>query len=318
MKRNEMKVLGRTGINVSPLCLGTMTFGREADEQTSLAMLDRALDAGVNFIDTANIYGQGRSEAIVGRWLKRHRDRVVLASKVFGQMGDRPNDRGNSRSNILAAVEASLQRLQTDHLDCYYLHQWDPDTALDESLAALETLVQQGKIRYAAISNFSAWQTMKALWTAAGNGYRPVVALQPMYNLLKRQAEVEILPMAQSEQLAVCPYNPMAAGLLTGKYLDGEQGRLAENEMYRKRYGDPGYTDIVARFVAYARERNIFPGTLAVAWVMHHPAVTSTIIGARNMEQLEAVLATTDVELSTAERDQISALSPPPPLATDR
>jgi aryl-alcohol dehydrogenase-like predicted oxidoreductase len=309
---------GRTGIRVSAFCMGTMTFGKEADENTSRAIMDRAWDAGINFFDTANVYNKGLTEEIVGRWAKPRRAQLVIASKVRFPVGEDPNDWGTSRRHILMSVEQSLKRLQTDWLDVLYLHRWDEATPLEESLAALNTLVEQGKVHYAAVSNFSAWQTMKAVAEARHRHQAPITGIQPMYNLLKRQAEVEIFPLAQAEGLAVCPYNPLAAGILTGKYLREEKGRLNESDMYARRYGAHAEDGVAARFVAHARERGVSPAALAVAWVAAHPAVTAPILGARSLEQLNDTLGCVDIALTPGERTDISRLSAAPPLATDR
>ncbi|MGI6461009.1 MAG: aldo/keto reductase [Candidatus Hydrogenedentales bacterium] len=309
---------GNTGIRVSPVCLGTMTFGNEADERTSRVLMDRAFDAGINFFDTANIYNKGLTEEIVGRWLPARRDAIVLASKVHFPTGEGPNERGSSRRHILMEVDKSLQRLQTDWLDILYLHHWDPDSPLEETLAALTVLVEKGKVHYCGVSNFAAWQTMKAVALSRAGGWAPITCIQPMYNLVKRQAEVEILPMAASEQLAVCPYNPLAAGLLTGKYRRGGTGRLDESPMYKDRYADPVYAECAGRFVDHAREQGWPSAALAVAWVMAHPAVTSAIIGARNLEQLDETLGCLDISLDPVQRAELSALSIEPPPATDR
>lgn len=310
--------LASTGVKVSRVCLGTMTFGKEADEAEGRAIMDRAFDAGINFFDTANIYNKGITEEIVGRWMKGRRDGIVLASKCHFPTGDGVNERGSSRRHILRAVEDSLRRLQTDWIDLLYLHHWDDEAALEQSLAALDTLVRQGKIMYCGVSNFSAWQTMKAAALARSLGLAPIVAMQPMYNLVKRQAEVEILPMAQSEKIAICPYNPLAAGLLTGKYHRNQTGRLKESEMYERRYANPEYWDTAGRFVDYAGQVGQPPAALALAWVMSHPAVTSAIIGARSIDQFNDTVRGGEIALSPEEREVISALSPTPPRATDR
>jgi aryl-alcohol dehydrogenase-like predicted oxidoreductase len=309
---------GRTGIKVSEICLGTMTFGNEADEDASRAMMDRAFDAGVNFFDTADIYNQGRTEEIIGRWLPERREQIVLASKVYFPTGEGVNDRRSSRRHIVRGVERSLKRLQTDWLDVLYLHHWDDKTPIEESLSALTHLVDRGKVLYVGISNFAAWQAMKAVAVAREHGFAPIAVTQPMYNLLKRQAEVEILPMALSEGLAVCPYSPMGAGLLTGKYQRKESGRIDVNPMYQERYKDPVHREVSDRFVAHAAERGVAPAALSIAWVLSHPAITSAIIGARNLEQLEAALEATTISLTPEDRQEISALSPEPPLPTDR
>ncbi|MBI4559921.1 MAG: aldo/keto reductase [Candidatus Hydrogenedentes bacterium] len=310
--------LGRTGVRVSEICLGTMTFGKETDDVTAVAIMNRALEVGINFFDTANIYNKGVTEEIIGRWIGPHREQIVVASKAHFPTGEGVNDRGSSRRHIFQAVEKSLKRLQTDWLDLLYLHHWDADTALEESLSALSDLVRQGKVLYCGVSNFSAWQTMKAIAVAGANRFAPVVCIQPMYNLVKRQAEVEILPMAQSEGLAVCPYSPIGAGLLTGKYQRGEPGRLHDNAMYRERYKNPEYREVGERFVKYAQAKGLSPAALAVAWVVSHPAVTSAIVGARDLEQFNDTLGCLEMCLTPEARAEITALSIEPPLATDR
>lgn len=310
--------LACTGVRVSELCLGTMTFGNEADEAMSQRLMDRAYERGINFLDTADVYNNGLSEEILGRWMGEKRRRIVLATKAYFPTGDDVNDRGGSFRHIVLTVEASLRRLQTDWIDILYLHLWDDHTAIEETLRAVDLLVRQGKVLYFGVSNFAAWQTIKAMAAAREKGFTPVTAVQPMYNLLKRQAEVEILPMAASEGLAVCPYNPLAAGVLTGKYLEGQSGRLDEIEVYKERYSGDGTSAVTERFVTHARERGESPAALAAAWVKSHPAVTSAIIGARNLEQLNDTLAAADIELSAQEREVISDLSPAPPPATDR
>jgi len=312
------RLLGNTGMRVSELCLGTMTFGKEADATTSFAIMNRAHELGINFLDTANVYNDGVTEEIVGRWISSRREEVVLASKAHFATGPGPNESGSSRRHLILSVEKSLRRLKTDWLDILYLHHWDDDTAIEQTLAALTTLVEQGKILHVGISNFSAWQTMKAVATAKCGGYTVPVVTQPMYNLVKRQAEVEILPMAQAEGLAVCPYNPLAAGLLTGKYHRDETGRLNENDMYKKRYENPQYWDVARKFVDYADAHHQSPAALALAWVRSHPAITSPIIGARNLNQLNDCLGCLNINLTPDLRREISALSVEPPLATDR
>ncbi len=317
----QYRPLGRTGIKVSALCFGTMSFGGVADEETSAAMFKRCLDVGINFFDCANVYAGGRSEETLGRLMAGLRDDLVITSKVCSPVGKGPNDRGLSRRHIMMQVEQSLQRLQTDRLDVYFVHHFDADTPMEETLRALDDLVHQGKIVYTGVSNWAAWQIAKALGISALKGLAAFACVQPMYNLVKRQAEVEILPLALSEGLGVIPYSPLGGGLLTGKYGPSRrpaQGRLVENEMYQKRYGDALYYEIAERFAAYARERGHHPATLAVAWVMSHPAVTAPIIGARNLEQLEASLAAAHVEMTPEWRAEISALSIQPPPATDR
>jgi aryl-alcohol dehydrogenase-like predicted oxidoreductase len=315
------RLLGRTGVRVSPLCLGTMAFGGDADEAESARMYALARDAGVDFVDTANVYSRGRSEEVVGRLIADERDQIVLTSKVFGRMGDGPNERGLSRRHIVSAVEASLRRLGTDRIDVYFVHQFDRDTPIEETLHALDDLVRRGLVLYPAVSNWAAWQIAKALGISAREGLARFEVIQPMYNLAKRQAEVEILPLAASEGVGVIPYSPLGGGLLVGRYLGrGAQqaGRLVENAMYAKRYARELESDVAERFVAYAAERGVHPATLAVAWVGSHPAVTAPIVGARNAEQLAPSLAAAAFTMTPAMRAEIAALTPPVPLAHDR
>ncbi|MBX3142845.1 MAG: aldo/keto reductase [Trueperaceae bacterium] len=317
----EYRNIGRTGVKVSSLCLGTMSFGGPADEAESGRMFERALEVGVNFIDTANVYNNGVSEEILGRLMRGRRDELVVVSKVHGRMGTGVHAGGASRRHIVAAVEQTLKRLGTDRLDFYLLHKFDNETSIDETLSAFDELIRRGLILYCGASNWSAWQTMKALGISGARGYQPFTLLEPMYNLLKRQAEVEILPLAQSEGLGVISYSPLAAGLLAGGYGVGKRpasGRLVENQMYMKRYGVDDYYEIADRFVALAQERGVHPATLAVAWTMAHPGVTAPIIGARDVAQLEPSLAAASFEMTPELWAEVSALTPEVPLAHDR
>lgn len=315
------RTIGRTGVKVSHLCFGTMTFGDSADEAESARMFKACIDHGINFFDCANVYAKGRSEEILGDLISGMRDELVITSKVFGRTTQDINAGGLSRRHITKAIQDSLKRLKTDRLDVYFVHQFDAATPIEETLRALDDLVSQGLILYPAVSNWAAWQIAKALGISAKEQLARFELVQPMYNLAKRQAEVEILPMALSEGLGVIPYNPLGGGLLTGKYTTQsrpEVGRLVENAMYNKRYGNAEYYDIAERFIAYAASKGVHPVTLAVAWVGSHPAVTAPIIGARNVRQLEASLAAASFEMTPDMRSEISALSPEPPPATDR
>jgi len=317
----EYRTLGRTGVQVSRLCFGTMSFGGDADETASAAMFHRCREVGINFFDTADVYNGGRSEEILGKLIADCRDEIILTSKVHFPMSEDVNARGLSRRHIMLAVEGSLKRLGTDRLDLYFLHGFDEKTPIDESLRALDDLVHQGKILYPAASNWAAWQIATALGISAAAGLARFECIQPMYSLVKRQAEVEILPLAAAEGLGVISYSPLGAGLLTGKFGVDRMpatGRLVENLMYTRRYGDPNYYKIADNFATYAQERGMNPVSLAVAWVMSHPTITAPIIGARNVEQLEASLAALEVKMTPAWRAEISALSITPPLATDR
>lgn len=314
----EYNRLGKTGLLVSELCLGTMTFGNEADEKMSQALMEAALEAGINFFDAAHNYNKGATEEIVGRWIGPHRDDIILTSKVFFPTGGNMNDEGISRRNLIRSVEKSLRRMQTDYIDIVYLHHWDEHVPIEQSMAAMNTLVEQGKVHYVGVSNFSAWQTMRAQAAAEQHGFAPISVVQPMYSLVKRQVEVEIMPMADHEGFGMVPYNALGAGLLTGKYLEGGTGRLDEAEMYRQRYDNPLYVDITKKFVAHAKEKGVSPAALALAWVNSHPLVHSAIFGARNLDQFKDTMTCLDHKLSPEERQAISALSVDPPRATDR
>jgi aryl-alcohol dehydrogenase-like predicted oxidoreductase len=317
----EYRFLGNTGVKISPLCLGTMSFGGDADFDTAEAMFRRCRELGINTLDCANVYEDGRSEEILGDLIADCRDDVVITTKAYFPTGEGPNDRGASRYHLVQAVENSLRRLDTDRIDVLFIHRFDEETALHETLRALDDLVRQGKVLYLGASNFAAWQVMKALGLQRRKGWTPFHVIQPMYNLAKRQAEVELLPMAQSEELGVLSYSPLGGGLLTGKYGLKErpdEGRLVENEMYRTRYGDEIHYQVAERFTQFAENHGYDPVPLAVAWVKEHPAVTAPIIGGRNLEQLEGSLASLDVDMTPDLHEAISDLSPTPPPATDR
>ena len=317
----QLARLGRTGVQVSRLALGVMSFGGDADAATSAAIYARARAAGVTLIDTADVYSDGRAEEILGGLIAgAERDRIVLASKAYFPTGPGANDRGTSRYHLVRAVEASLRRLRTDRLDLYYLHRFDDDTAIDETLRAMDDLVRAGKVLYPACSNFAAWQVAHALGVAAQQRLAPMVAIQPMYNLLKRQAEVELLPMAQALGLAAIIYSPTAGGLLTGKYSGPTPatGRITTNHRYQLRYADPAYRAAAAGLGAIAGEFGVAPATLAVAWAMAQPGVTSVLLGARDVSQLDQTLNAATLTLDDATIARITALTPTPPPATDR
>jgi aryl-alcohol dehydrogenase-like predicted oxidoreductase len=317
----EYCFLGKTGIQVSSLCMGTMTFGREADKAASRDIFDRCRDAGINFFDCANVYNEGRAESILGELISDCRNELVVSSKFGSPMGTGYNAQGGSRRHLISSLEASLKRLNTEYIDIYFLHRFDEHTPLEETLRALNDVVAQGKVRYTGVSNFAAWQIAKALGISACNGWTSFDCIQPMYNLIKRQAEVEILPLSQSEKLGVVTYNPLGGGILSGKYIkDRESGsaRLADDDMYQKRYGEEWMFDTTRRFNRFAEEHGYHPVSLAVAWVSHHPAVTAPILGARNVEQLEDALRSVDIQLGPELYAEICRLTPTPPSATDR
>ena len=287
----KINTLPRTGLDVSRACMGTMTFGSQAGLAASQAMVDKCLDAGINFFDTANVYNQGRSEEILGQCLGSERKNVILASKARGAMGTGPEYVGLSRPAIRRAIGDSLRRLGTDYLDIYYLHQPDYETPVEETLDAMEELRREGKIRYAATSNHASWQVAEILWISEKKGYPPPVISQPMYNLLARGIEQEYLPFTRRFQVSVVSYNPLAGGLLTGKQelSSGPIGgsRFDGNQMYLKRYWHDSYFDAVAALKALAAAAGMSLVEMALAWVFHNPDVDSVLLGASRVEQLE-------------------------------
>jgi aryl-alcohol dehydrogenase-like predicted oxidoreductase len=314
----KFKLLGRTGVKVSELCFGTMSFGGDADEATSAAMYQACRDAGINFFDCADQYNKGVSEQILGRLIAGHRDELVITTKCFNPTGEDVNARGTSRRHVVRAVDASLKRLGTDRVDVLFLHHYDRRTPIEESMRALEDVVRAGKVLYPAVSNYSAWQTQRAVDIQERNNWARLSVIQPMYNLVKRQAEVELLPMAEDNGIGVIPYSPAAAGLLSGKYAGQASGRLATNKMYQARYGEPWVYEVAERFAAFCKERGFNPVATAVAWVGAHPAITAPIVGARNAEQLRDSLAAVSVDMTPTLREEIAALSRTPAPATDR
>jgi aryl-alcohol dehydrogenase-like predicted oxidoreductase len=308
--------LGRSGIKVSRICLGTMTFSREADEETSFKIMDRYVELGGNFLDTADAYSAGKSEEVVGRWLKQRgiRDNIILATKVYGAMGKRPNDRGLSRLHILHALEASLRRLQTDVIDLYQIHRWDPEAPPEETLETLNDLVREGKVHYIGCSNLAAWQLSKYLRIADQRVWARFISIQPIYNVLNRSIENELLPLCQEEGLGVITYNPLAGGMLTGKYKRGEKlpkgARLEAFPMYHDRYFTDEALDTVERFTAAANQKGVTMAQLALAWVLGEPRVTCPIVGARNLEQFNDTLGALRITLSPEERASIPSALP--------
>jgi aryl-alcohol dehydrogenase-like predicted oxidoreductase len=317
----QYRALGRTGVRVSRLGFGTMSFGGDADEEESGRLFRRCREAGINLFDCADVYNGGRAEEILGRLVAGARDEVVLCTKAYFPTGKDENARGSSRFHLVRAVDASLRRLGTDRIDLFYLHRFDDRTALDETLRAVEHLVAQGKILYPAVSNFAAWQTARTLGLAERLGFQPIVATQPMYSLLKRQAEVEILPLCAAERLACFPYSPLAGGLLSGKYgIDRRpaHGRIVDVGMYKDRYGAASNFEVADRFAALAADLGTAPAALAIAWVAAHPAVTAPLLGARSLDQLEPALGALKLDLTPELHARIAALTPAPPPATDR
>ena len=316
----EYKNLGRAGVKVSSLCFGTMTFGDGADEKTSATLYGMCRDKGINFFDCANVYAKGESERILGRLIKSHRDEVVIATKAYFKTSDDINGRGLSRFHLTKSLEQSLKRLDTDYVDLFYLHHFDEETPIEESLSTLNDFVRQGKVLYLGLSNFAAWQVMKSISITQLQNLAPISCIQPMYNLLKRQCESELLPMAASERLGVFPYSPLAGGWLSGKYINAEPavGRFKTSKMYQKRYEQERNKETTQAFLDFAKESNYHPVSLAIAWVGSNPNITATIIGARNEQQLGPALDSIDLVLSESDRNTISGFSLSPAIATDR
>lgn len=324
----KFKQLGRSGLIVSDLCLGAMIFGEQNERGTppdeATRMIHRFLDAGGNHIDTADVYVGGRSEEIVGQAIKDRRDQVILATKVWGQTGAGRNDRGLSRRHIMAGVEASLRRLQTEYIDLYYMHLWDPLTPLDESLRAFDDLMTSGKVRYIGVSNFKAWQVMKALATSDAHGWTRFVAAQYQYSLVKRDIEYEWSDLCRSEGVSLTPWGPLGGGFLSGKYRRGQrpqasdEGRIATTgadveEAWERRNTERNWAiiDVVGQI---AEDRGASYSQIALAWLRAQSTVASVIMGARTMQQLEDNLAAAEIDLNDDELARLNAVSALPEL----
>ena len=317
----EHRTLGATGTLVSSLCLGTMTFGDEADEETSRGMLDDFVEAGGTFIDTADVYSQGVSEEIIGRWLadRGNRDDLVIATKVRMPMGDRPNDAGLSRRHVLQGVEDSLRRLQVDHVDLLQAHAWDPLTPIEETLEAFDHLVTSGMVRYLGVSNMTGWQLQRAILVARYGGLAPIVTLQPHYNLLGRELEWELVPLCEDEGIGLLPWSPLGGGWLTGKYSRDQRPtgdtRLGDDpergiEAYDKRNTERTWR-ILDEVEAVARDRGVSMAQVALNWVTQQPMVSATILGARTREQLADNLGSAAWQLTADEMARLDEVSAP-------
>jgi len=317
----KFKLLGRTGVYVSELCFGTMSFGGDADKTESSKLYAAARNAGINFFDCANAYSAGEAERILGKLVKGHRDELVITSKCAMPISKEVNSGGTNRRHLKKAVEDSLRRLDMDYIDVFLMHRWNNDTPLEETLRGLEDLVRDGKILYPGASNYAAWQIAKGLGISAANHWSRFEVIQPMYNLVRRQVESEILPLAASEQVGVMTYGPVGGGLLSGKYGAGvkpENARLVTNKEYRARYDESWVYETAAAFTAFAGDQGVHPVSLAIAWVKANPMVTCPIIGARNVEQLKPSLEAINIAMPDELRHKISALSRSPAVATDR
>ena len=325
----KIKRLGRTGLKVTEVCLGTMTFGQQCDESTSFRIMDEAAEAGVTFIDTADVYpvpvsleASGRTEEIVGRWLKGKRDDFVLATKCRMQMGNRPNDVGLSRKHILSAIDDSLARLGTDYVDLYQVHAPDPETPIDETLSALDAIVRSGKALYIGCSNFQAWQLGNALWASDRLGLARFDSVQPRYNLLFREIEHELFPLCQDQGVGVIVYNPLAGGFLTGKHRrntpPADNTRFAvAGKLYLDRYWNEASFDVVERLRAFFETRGKSLTHAALSWVLHQQPVTSAIVGATSPEQLRDSLAGVNLELDPEELEMCDRVWYEVPRARD-
>lgn len=316
----KFRSMGRTGLKVSELCLGAMTFGRESSEEISIQMLNRFIEAGGNFIDTADVYSQGISEEILGRWLKTQpRDDFVIATKVRWPMGSGPNHVGLSRKHILDAVANSLRRLNTDYIDLYQVHMWDFTTPIEETLHTLDILVSAGKVRYVGVSNFSGWQLQKAIDLSRHMGWEAFTCLQPLYNLLDREAEWELIPICLNEGLGIIPWSPLRGGWLSGKY---QRGMAAPPEGTRvKTAEEQGWTEswslydnehtwhVIDTLMAVAQEVGKTPAQVALNWLLQRPGITAPIIGARTMAQLEDNLGAAGWSLSAEHMERLNQAS---------
>jgi aryl-alcohol dehydrogenase-like predicted oxidoreductase len=312
--------LGKTGLRVSELCLGAMTFGRETEERISYEILDRFSAAGGNFIDTADVYSLGGSETIVGLWLKEHkRDDFVIATKVRFPMGDGPNDYGLSRKHIMSAVDESLRRLQTDYIDLYQVHRWDSDTPLEETLRTLDDLVRVGKVRYIGCSNFSGWQLQKAIDISKTNGFAQFNCLQPLYNLLDRAIEWELIPICLNEGLGIIPWSPLRGGWLSGRYKRGMMGPEEGSRVHTaglkgwsetwEVYGNERTWSIIDEVFEVAEEAEKEFAQVALRWLMQRSGVSTPIIGVRTIAHLETNLGTTGWELTEKQMTRLNSIS---------
>ena len=309
----KYRTLGRTGIKVSPYCLGAMMFGAmgNPDHDDSIRIIHRALDAGINFIDTADVYSDGESEVIVGKALKGRRDDVVLASKVHYPMGNEPNHRGNSRRWIIAAAENSLRRLQTDHLDLYQVHRPDPTVDVEETLSALSDLIHSGKVRAIGSSSFPASEIVEAQWAAERRGLERFRTEQPPYSIINRGIEREVLPACQRYGMGTLVWSPLGQGLLTGRYRKGKQTDTHRSGGMPQHFSDERKLDVVEQLVPLADKAGLPMTHLAMAFAIAHPGVTSAIIGPRTMEQLDDLLAGAEVTLDDEILDRIDEIAPP-------
>jgi len=317
--------LGKTGVKVSRICLGCMSYGTPADrdwmlnEEASRPLIQSALEAGINFFDTADMYSSGLSEEILGRAIRDFvpREEVVIATKVYFPMGEKPNQGGLSRKHIMAAIDASLRRLGTDYVDLYQIHRWDAETTIEETLEALHDVVKAGKALYIGASSMNAWQFAKALYVADGHGWTRFVSMQNHYNLVYREEEREMIPLCTAEGIAVIPWSPLARGFLAGNRTRNKRDETPRSQSdklaHRLYYADNDFT-VVDHVISLALERSVSPAQIALAWMLHKPYVTSPIIGATKLGHLEEAIAALDIGLSPEEMDRIEGAYQPHPV----
>ena len=311
----QYQPLGRTGVNVSPICLGTMMFGGQTTEQASIRIMHRAHDQGINFFDTANIYNAGESEVVVGKAIADRRDKIVLATKGRLPMGEGPNDAGGGRLNMMRAVDESLRRLKTDHIDLYYIHAPDYSVPIEETLRAMDEMVRVGKVRHIACSNFRAWRLCEALWCSDTRNLHRFVCVQPLYNIVNRDVEVELLPLCQEHGIGVVSYSPLARGILTGKYQPGvqpEEGTRASRNDPRMMQAEWRQVslEIAQQIALHCQKKGVPPSQFALAWCLANPILTAVIVGPRTMEQFEDNLGCLNVEITKEDEAFIDRLVP--------
>lgn len=309
----EYRRLGKSGLKVSEICLGTMTFGHGTDETESEKMVDLALDAGVNFFDTANSYGEGESEVILGKALKGRRRDAIIATKFFNPMGKGPNDSGMSRVHIMQAIDDSLRRLQMDYVDIYYIHHVDTQTPLDEMLRALDDLVRQGKVRYTACSNYQAWRLSEALWISESNNLEKFTCYQPIYNLVVRDIEQELVPLCKNKGLGIVVWSPLAGGFLSGNYKPGERmqqgSRSEEGWAFPQRYFASNADETLQTLLDVSEKSGYSSAQIALRWVLEQDAMTSVIVGARRFEHLQDNLGVNECKLDGVELNRLNDIS---------
>lgn len=312
----EYRKLGHAGIKVSPICLGTMMFGGQTSETDAIQIMHKAHDLGINFFDTANIYNAGQSEVVVGKAIADRRDKIIVATKGRSAMGAGPNESGASRRHLTNECHASLKRLGTDYIDVYYVHAPDESTPIEETLRALDDLIHQGKIHYIACSNFRAWKLCEALWTSDKLNLNKFVAVQPLYNIVNRDIEVELFPLCRERKIGVVSYSPLARGILTGKYKvgqsfpEGSRAARQDKRMQQAELREASLT-VADKVASYCETKGLNPSQFAIAWAMANPNLTSVILGPRTMEQFDDNFGASNVNISVEDEKFVDSLVPP-------